>query len=92
MKPRLLNDPFHNPFYNKFNDPVQRRRDDMQSHEYTVWLRDSSRAMSIMSPAIAKDASNETAQRHHSRLLTGLLVLSVFVAISAAAVVTFGLR
>jgi len=87
MKPQLLNDPIRNPFYNRFNDPVQRRLDDMQSHEYTIWLRDRNRAMSITSPAISRDGI----QQHHPRLLKGVLVLSVFVAISAA-VVTFVLR
>jgi len=87
MKPQLLNDPIRNPFYNRFNDPVQRRLDDMQSHEYTIWLRDRNRAMSITSPAISRDGI----QPHHSRLLKGVLVLSVFVAISAA-VITFVLR
>ncbi|HSE25235.1 MAG TPA: hypothetical protein VLB68_26475 [Pyrinomonadaceae bacterium] len=87
MKPQLLNDPIRNPFYNRFNDPVQRRLDDIQSHEYTVWLRDRNRAMSIPSPAISRDG----AQPHHSRLFAGILVLSVLVAISAA-VVSFALR
>jgi len=87
MKPQLLNDPIRNPFYNRFNDPVQRRLDDMQSHEYTVWLRDRNRAMSIPSPAISRDG----AQPHNSRRFAGILVLSVFVAISAA-VVSFALR
>jgi hypothetical protein len=87
MKPQLLKDPIRNPFYNRFNDPVQRRLDDMQSHEYTVWLRDRNRAMSIPSPALARDG----AQSHHSRMFAGILVLSVFVAISAA-VLSFALR
>ena len=32
--------PLHNPFINRFNDPVSRRLDDMQSYEYMVWLRE----------------------------------------------------
>jgi len=32
--------PLHNPFINRFNDPVSRRHDEMQSHEHMVWLRD----------------------------------------------------
>ena len=32
--------PLHNPFINRFNDPVSRRHDEMQSHEYMVWLRE----------------------------------------------------
>ena len=87
MKPQLLNDPIRNPFYNRFNDPVQRRLDDMQSREYTVWLRDRNRAMSIPSPAISRDGS----QPHHSRMFTVIFVLSVFVAISAV-VLGFALR
>ena len=88
MKPQLLNDPIRNPFYNRFNDPVRRRLDDMQSHEYTVWLRDRNRAMSIPSPAISRD---DVPPKHHSRMFAGVLVLSVFVAISAV-VVSFALR
>ena len=91
MKPQLLNDPIRNPFYNRFNDPVQRRRDDMQSHEYTVWLRDRNRALSIPSPAISRDGDGGFESKQHSRMFAGIIVLSVFVAISAV-VVTFALR
>jgi hypothetical protein len=87
MKPQLLNDPFRNPFYNRFNDPVQRRRDDMQAHEYAVWLRDRSRAMSI--PVISKEGSTES--KHHSRLVAGILLVSGFVVISAV-LLSLGLR
>ena len=87
MKPQVVNDPFHNPFYNRFNDPVKRRQDDMQSHEYSVWLRDRSRAMSMPSPAVARDHRSGP----HSRLFAGILVISVALLISAA-VVTFSIR
>ncbi|PWT93653.1 MAG: hypothetical protein C5B55_04130 [Blastocatellia bacterium] len=30
----------NNPFVNRFNDPVTRRCDEMQSDEYMVWLRE----------------------------------------------------
>jgi hypothetical protein len=90
MKPQLLSDPFRNPFYNRFNDPVQRRRDDMQSHEYTVWLRDRNRAMSFPSPAISRDGDGGLEPKH-SRMFAGILAISVFFAISAA-VLTFALR
>ena len=46
MKPQVVKDPFHNPFYNRFNDPCRQRVDDLQSHEYTLWLGERSRAMS----------------------------------------------
>ena len=90
MKPQLLNDPFRNPFYNRFNDPVQRRRDDMQAHEYTVWLRDRSRAMSIPAPVLPRESKDVDA-RHRSRIITGILLVSAFVALSAA-LVSFSLR
>lgn len=32
MKPGLTNDVLHNPFKNKFNDPVTRRLDEMQAY------------------------------------------------------------
>lgn len=32
MRPTVSNHPFCNPFYNRFNDPVQRRYDDMQAY------------------------------------------------------------
>ena len=30
----------HNPFINRFDDPVTRRRDEMQCDEYMAWLRE----------------------------------------------------
>jgi len=33
-------DTLHNPFSNRFNDPVSRREDEMQSEAYMVWLRE----------------------------------------------------
>lgn len=88
MKPQLLNDPFHNPFYNRFNDPVKRRLDDMQSHEYTLWLGEKNRALSLPLPVIprtVKDDSQE-AKPNQSRTGTSLLVLFVVFLISAALV------
>jgi len=40
MKAELSNPLLHNPFHNRFKDPVTRRRDDMQSGAYTAWLRE----------------------------------------------------
>jgi hypothetical protein len=87
MKPQLLNDPFHNPFYNRFNDPVKRRLDDMQSHEYTLWLGEKNRALTLPLPVIprtVKDDSQEAKANHQSRTGTSLLVLFVVFLISAA--------
>jgi len=30
----------HNPFINRFNEPVTRRHDEMQCDEYIAWLRE----------------------------------------------------
>jgi hypothetical protein len=40
MKADLPNPLLHNPFHNRFNDPVSRRQDDLQSEGYMVWLRE----------------------------------------------------
>jgi hypothetical protein len=40
MRPALPNDVLHNPFNNRFNDPVTRRHDEMQASAYMVWLRE----------------------------------------------------
>jgi hypothetical protein len=87
MKPDLLNDPFHNPFYNRFNDPVRRRLDDMQSHEYTLWLSERNRALSLPMPVIprtVKNVSDGGEPNDRTRTLTSFLVLFVVFLISAA--------
>jgi hypothetical protein len=40
MKPQLPNPLLHNPFQNRFNDPVSRRQDELQAEGYMMWLRD----------------------------------------------------
>jgi hypothetical protein len=44
MKPATTN-PLHNPFYNRFNDPVTRRQDTMQAEADMVWLRERDRGI-----------------------------------------------
>lgn len=39
MKTAIKNDSLHNPFKNRFNDPVTWRLDEMQAHSNVVWLR-----------------------------------------------------
>jgi len=39
MKVALSSNLLHNPFQNRFNDPVTQRLDDMQSAENMIWLR-----------------------------------------------------
>ena len=36
MKPDLTNDVLHNPFKNRFNDPVTWRLDEMQAHSNVI--------------------------------------------------------
>ena len=40
MSQALANNLIHNPFFNRFNDPVTHRRDEMQSNENVTWLRE----------------------------------------------------
>ena len=42
MKTDLTNDVLHNPFKNRFNDPVTWRLDEMQAHSNVVRERDHS--------------------------------------------------
>jgi hypothetical protein len=39
MKAELPNPLLHNPFHNRFNDPVSQRRDEL-SEGYMLWLRE----------------------------------------------------
>jgi len=79
MKSTDPNDPLHNPFYNKFNDPVSRRHGDAQAHEYTSWLKDQNR---ILPP---RDHRTETINEEVSagNGLATALVLIILVLISA---------
>ena len=43
MKVELPNPLLHNPFHNRFNDPVSRRQDELQAEGYMVWLRERNR-------------------------------------------------
>ncbi|HJY30429.1 MAG TPA: hypothetical protein VJ306_20520 [Pyrinomonadaceae bacterium] len=38
MKKTLINDPYRNPFHNRFHVPVHSRLDEMQSYTNVVWL------------------------------------------------------
>jgi hypothetical protein len=39
MRPATTNSPLHNPFKNRFHDPVTWRLDEMQAHSNVVWLQ-----------------------------------------------------
>jgi hypothetical protein len=57
MKPGLSNDLTHNPFRNRFNDPVTWRLDEMQAHSNLMRERDQSESdmLASRSGANAKD-------------------------------------
>ena len=38
MNKTLINDPYRNPFHNRFHVPVHSRLDEMQSYTHRVWL------------------------------------------------------
>jgi hypothetical protein len=67
--------PLHNPFINRFNDPVSRRHDEMQSHEYMVWLRDRDQVtlQTHSRMSIAKESARAV------RLLAGVFGLFVLI-------------
>ena len=69
--------PLHNPFINRFNDPVSRRHDEMQSHEYMVWLRDRDQVTLQTAEHSRMSIARESARA--VRLLTGVFGLFVLI-------------
>jgi hypothetical protein len=70
----------HNPFINRFNEPVTRRRDEMQCDEYTAWLRERNLGISTRRSTYTTVA---TASAHLGRMIAGfcgLLVLLISIA------------
>lgn len=41
MNKTHINDPYRNPFHNRFHVPVHSRLDEMQSYTHLVWLNDN---------------------------------------------------
>ena len=73
------NDPLHNPFYNRFNDPVRRRQDDMQSHAYTLWLKEQNRLL----PPRDRSETRDTEEGLLGSRIAGALVIVMVLLISA---------
>ena len=73
MKKTLINDPFRNPFHNRFNVPVHSRLDEMQSYTHLARLND-------------KTGSDDEAQQTRSWIpaLAGAFALVLVVVFSAA--------
>jgi len=75
MKPKLVNDPYRNPFHNRFHVPVHSRLDEMQTYTNMAWLNEQTRL---------DQASNSQHVRHWGRALLGAFALLLLVVGSAA--------
>ena len=73
------NNSLHNPFYNRFNDPVRRRQDDMQAHAYSLWLKEQNRLLPPRDLSVTKD----TQEGLLGGRIAGALVIVVVLLISA---------
>jgi len=57
------NNPFQNPFYNRFKDPVTRRHDELDTYAWLRTRHDSLQAANRISPTTTKsDASFSEAE------------------------------
>ena len=76
MKQTQINDPFRNPFHNRFRVPVHSRLDEMQAYTHMVWLN---------SPiALDQQTDKEQHSQHWGPALAGAFALVLLVVISAA--------
>ena len=61
MRQALPSNLLHNPFYNRFNDPVTQRRDEMQAYENMLWLRERNGThIDSASAALSTPGDNQT--------------------------------
>jgi len=68
--------PLHNPFINRFNDPVNRRQDEMQSDAYTTWLRERDQTIG---PTKHISSLKITHPKSLGRLFAGVLGLMLLI-------------
>jgi hypothetical protein len=73
MNPKV-NDPYRNPFHNRFNVPVHSRLDEMQTYTNMTWLNETT----------LDKTSNSRHVRHWGRALLGAFALLLLVVGSAA--------
>ena len=75
MNKTRINDPYRNPFHNRFHVPVHSRLDEMQSYSHLVWLKDKT-----------DDEKGEGAQKSRPWIaaLAGAFALVLVVVFSAA--------
>jgi len=74
MKPKLINDPYRNPFHNRFHVPVHSRLDEMQAYTNMAWLNENTLDQQSTSQHV----------RHWGRALFGAFGLLLLVVGSAA--------
>jgi hypothetical protein len=76
MKVVLPNHLLNNPFQNRFNEPVSRRQDELQSEAYMVWLRE--RNLEHSGFKIPKSLESSTA-KHLRGVISGVFALLLIV-------------
>jgi hypothetical protein len=91
MRRVLTNNRFHNPFQNRFNDPVKRRIDEMQSSAYMQFLRErnqlnqeTSTTANSGSQITVSDESGRYTSRPWGRIAVGLFGLLLIVLATTA--------
>ena len=82
MRHELPKTLLHNPFQNRFHDPVSQRLDDMQSHAYTVWLRERNLEQSGFK--LPESVNRPAATGRLGRIFAGAVALSLVVLVSVA--------
>ena len=69
-----IEDPYHNPFYNRFHVPVSSRLDEMQAFTHMVWLDEPA--------ALSHGITKEQTGRDWRRALAGAFALVLAVVFS----------
>ena len=71
---RRIDDPYHNPFYNRFHVPVRSRLDEMQAFTHMVWLNEPG--------DLSHGVTKEQTGRHWRRALAGAFAVVLAVVFS----------
>jgi hypothetical protein len=79
MRSELSNHLLHNPFHNRFNDPVSRREAELQSEGYMAWLRE--RNLEHSGFKIPNTTRSKTAAQIRG-LLSGVFALLLMLVVS----------
>ena len=79
MKPDLTNDVLHNPFKNRFNDPVTWRLDEMQAHSNVMRERNQSETdfPASRSRVNAQDFARRSESKHEGGIFAGAFALFI---------------